>query len=145
MRTLATASVVSVLCAASVWLFVAPQLVSSGMVEPGPLIGLMVVLPTLIGLVAALAGAVAGMVVLVRRRRRRAGVGPLLMTLGQFVTVGLGVWIVVWAFGFGTTGWELIALPSSLLVGQLIVAAGLLTTVVARRRRLRARRVAVEP
>lgn len=143
MRTLATASVVSVLCAASVWLFVAPQLVSSGMVEPGPLIGLMVVLPTPIGLIAALVGVVAGVVLLVRRRRH-TGVGPLLTTFGQFVTVGLAVWIVVWAFGFGTTGWELIALPSSLLVGQLIVAAGLLTTVVTGRRRMRARRVAVE-
>lgn len=143
MRTLATASVVSVLCAASVWLFVAPQLVSSGMVEPGPLIGLMVVLPTPIGLIAALVGVVAG-IVLVVRRRRQAGVGPLLMTLGQFVTVGLAVWIVVWAFGFGTTGWELIALPSSLLVGQLVVAAGLLAAVVAGRRRSRARRPAVE-
>ncbi|MCA1008238.1 hypothetical protein LCL87_21225 [Rhodococcus hoagii] len=143
MRTLASASVVSVLCGVSVWLFVAPQLVSSGMVEPGPLIGLMVVIPTPIGLIAALAGAVAGIVLLVRRRRQ-AGVGALLMTLGQFVTVGLGVWIVVWAFGFGTTGWELIALPSSLLVGQLVVGAGLLTTVVTGRRRLRARRAAVE-
>ncbi|NKS97951.1 hypothetical protein GS498_13230 [Rhodococcus hoagii] len=83
-------------------------------------------------------------IVLVVRRRRQAGVGPLLMTLGQFVTVGLAVWIVVWAFGFGTTGWELIALPSSLLVGQLVVAAGLLAAVVAGRRRSRARRPAVE-
>lgn len=143
MRTLVTASVVSVLCAASVLLFVAPQLVNSGMVEPGPFFELMVVLPTPIGLVAALVGAVTGLAVLVRRRRQ-TGTGVLLMALGQWVTVGLAVWIVVWALGFGTTGWELLALPSSLLVGQLVVGAGLLTNVVTGRRRLRAQLSAVD-
>ncbi|WP_420881540.1 hypothetical protein [Rhodococcus sp. (in: high G+C Gram-positive bacteria)] len=66
------------------------------------------------------------------------------MALGQWVTVGLAVWIVVWALGFGTTGWELLALPSSLLVGQLVVGAGWLTTVVSGRRRLRAQLPAVD-
>lgn len=67
MKTLTRTSVVSVLCGASVWLFVAPQLVTGGMIEPGPFIGLMVVFPTPVGLVAALIGAVAGAISLTRR------------------------------------------------------------------------------
>lgn len=49
MKVLTIVSVVSVLCAVSVWLFVVPQLVGTGMVEPGPLLGLMVLLPTPVG------------------------------------------------------------------------------------------------
>ncbi|AHK30820.1 MULTISPECIES: hypothetical protein [Rhodococcus] len=61
MKVLTIVSVVSVLCAVSVWLFVVPQLVGTGMVEPGPLLGLMVLLPTPVGLIAALVGRVAGL------------------------------------------------------------------------------------
>lgn len=126
MKTLTTASVVSALCAASVWLFAAPQLVSSGAVEPGPFFELMVVLPTPVGLAAALVGMPAGVVVLMRRRAP-AWIAPLLMTVGQAVTVVLAAGIVVWALEFGSTGWELIMLPTSLMLGQLVVAAGLVT------------------
>ncbi|MGW0042276.1 hypothetical protein [Rhodococcus sp. NPDC003348] len=134
MKMLVTASVVSVLCFVSVWLYVMPQLVSSGVIEPGPFFELMVVLPTPIGLVAALVGAVAGVIVLVRGTAR-VWVPPLLMTLGQLTTLVLAVAIVVWALQFGSTGWELIALPVSLMLGQVLVAVGL----IAERRRRRVR------
>ena len=48
------------------------------------------------------------------------------MALGQVTTVALAAAILVWAFGFASTGWELIALPAALMVGQVMVAAGLL-------------------
>ncbi|MFG1782603.1 hypothetical protein ACGFIU_09190 [Rhodococcus oryzae] len=133
---LVTASVVSVLCFVSVWLFVTPQLVSSGVIEPGPFFELMVVLPMPIGLGAALVGAATGVIVLVRRTAQ-VRVPPLLMTLGQLTTVVLAVAIVLWALEFGSTGWELTALPVSLMLGQVLVALGLATDVVRRRRRVR--------
>ncbi|WP_305093636.1 hypothetical protein [Prescottella sp. R16] len=133
MRTLSSASIVSLLCAASVWLFVAPQLIRSGVVEPGPFFELMVVLPTPIGLIAAVVGAVAGLVVLVRRRVP-LWPGPLLLALGQLVTVGLGIAILVWALAFPTTGWELLVLPAAVMLGQMIVAAGFVAARLRRRR-----------
>lgn len=50
------------------------------------------------------------------------------MTIGQVTTVVLALVIVVWAFGFASTGWELLLLPTALMVGQVIVAAGLIKT-----------------
>ncbi|UPW04838.1 hypothetical protein M1C57_01780 [Rhodococcus pyridinivorans] len=47
------------------------------------------------------------------------------MTVGQLTTIVLGVAIVVWALNFGTTGWELLALPLALIGGQVLVAVGL--------------------
>ncbi|GAB2664729.1 hypothetical protein ABI214_09495 [Prescottella soli] len=135
MKTLTAASAVSVLCTVSVWLFVVPQLVSTGMVEPGPLFELMVVLPTPIGLIAALVGAAAGLFGLVRRGVR-VDIARLLMALGQIATVVLAVVIIVWALEFGSTGWELMALPASLLLGQIVVAAGLFTGASVRLRRV---------
>ncbi|MDH6280681.1 hypothetical protein [Prescottella agglutinans] len=140
MKTLTAASALSVLCTVSVWLYVVPQLVSSGEVEPGPLFELMVLLPTPIGLIAALVGAVAGLFVFVRRGVR-VDAARLVMALGQIVTVVLAVVIVVWAVEFGSTGWELIVLPASLLLGQIVVAAGLCTSAVVRRRGVRERRL----
>ncbi|MFC4604426.1 hypothetical protein [Rhodococcus kronopolitis] len=137
MKMLMTASAVSVLCFVSVWLYVMPQLASSGVIEPGPFFELMVVFPTLIGLMAAAVGAVAGVVVLLRGTAR-VWVPPLLMGLGQLTTLVLAVAIVVWALQFGSTGWELIALPASLMLGQVLVAVGLVTDVVRRRRGVRA-------
>ncbi|UZF46671.1 hypothetical protein [Rhodococcus rhodochrous] len=123
MRTLWAVSVVSVLCAVAMWVFAVPQLAFSGAVDVGPFFGLMMVLPTLIGLPCAVAGAVAGTVCVVRQRARNWTSN--LMTLGQVVTVALAVTIVVWALAFASTGWELLALPTSLMVGQIVVAAGL--------------------
>ena len=53
MRSLTGISVVSVVSAALIWLFVLPQLVGSGMIEPGPFIGVMVVIPTPVAWIAA--------------------------------------------------------------------------------------------
>nr|WP_240945621.1 hypothetical protein [Rhodococcus sp. HNM0569] len=119
-------------------MFVLPQLVGSGLIEPGPLVGVMVVLPTPIGWVAASVGAVAGVVVLARRTRRRAWLPLLLMTIGHCATLLLVLAIVVWAFAFASTGWELITLPASLMLGQLPVALGLVWDVILRRRGVRA-------
>ncbi|MDV2476165.1 hypothetical protein F8M49_13895 [Rhodococcus zopfii] len=124
MRTLWAASVVSVLCTVAMWVFAVPQLVFSGVVDVGPLFGLMMVLPTLIGLPCAVAGALAGTICAVRQRARNWATN--LMALGQVTTVALAVAIVVWALAFASTGWELIALPTSLMVGQIVVAVGLI-------------------
>ncbi|MFD6858207.1 hypothetical protein ACFWCF_12845 [Rhodococcus sp. NPDC060090] len=124
MKTLWSVSAVSVLCTTVMWLFSVPQLVLSGVIDVGPFFGLLMVLPTLIGLPCALAGALVGIVCVFRQRARRWAVN--LMAFGQCVTVALAIAIVVWAIGFATTGWELIALPTSLMVGQVVVVAGLI-------------------
>lgn len=126
---LTSVSVVSVLCAASVWLYTAPQLISGGVVEVGGLVELMVVLPTLVGLVCSLMGAIAGVLGLFLRDR---ALPAILMTVGQVLTMAVAVTIVVWAMAFASTGWELIVLPTSLMLGQIVVAAGL---ILGRRRR----------
>ncbi|MFD6858195.1 hypothetical protein ACFWCF_12780 [Rhodococcus sp. NPDC060090] len=107
-------------------LFVVPQLVASGVVEVGGSVKFMVVLPTLIGLPCSLIGATVGVAGLLRRRTH--GLETVLMTIGQVTTVVLALVIAVWAFGFASTGWELLFLPTSLMVGQVIVAAGLIKT-----------------
>jgi hypothetical protein len=136
MKVSTSASVVSVLCAVSVWLFVVPQLVTTGIIEPGPLLGLMVLLPTPVGLIAPLVGAVAGTIGLVRRADRTwAGA---LMTLGQALTWILAIVIVVWSQAYGSTGWELLILPASLMLGQVVVASGLISAKVSRRRAIHA-------
>ena len=132
MKVLTSVSVVSVLCGVSVWLFVVPQLVGTGMVEPGPLLGPMVLLPTPVGLIAALVGTVAGTIGLVRRTDLRWAWA--LMTLGQVLTWILAIAIVVWSQAYGSTGWELLILPASLMLGQVVVASGLISAMVTRRR-----------
>lgn len=90
--------------------------------------GLMVVFPTLLGLPAALVGAVAGVVV-IARRVGRGWPGPT-MAAGQLLTWALAAAVIVWALWFPSTGWELIALPYALMLGQLVVAAGLAAVVI---------------
>ncbi|MGV9745173.1 hypothetical protein ACWDTG_09675 [Rhodococcus zopfii] len=124
MRTLWAVSVVSVLCTVPMWVIAVPQLVFSGVVDVGPYTGLVLGLPTLIGLPCAVAGVIAGSVCLVEQRARNWAAN--LMTLGQVATVALAAAIVVWALGYASTGWELLALPTSPMVGQIVVAAGLL-------------------
>ena len=126
MKMLRVVSTISVLCTVPILLFVVPQLVVSGMVEVGQYFELLVVFPTVVGLPCAFAGAVAGTVCVLRQRTR--GTATVLMALGQVTTVALAAVIVVWAFGFASTGWELITLPTALMVDQLIVAAGLIGT-----------------
>lgn len=110
-------------------LYIAPQLLFAGMVELGPLVGVMVMLPVPIGLIASLIGLLSGMVMLARRRLAWPS---SLMLLGQAITWGLAIAIIVWAARYGTTGWELLALPASLMFGQLVVGAGLAVTAVRR-------------
>ncbi|MGI9206357.1 MAG: hypothetical protein ACR2I3_00145, partial [Rhodococcus sp. (in: high G+C Gram-positive bacteria)] len=124
MKMLLTVSITSVLCTVAVLIYVVPQLVVSGVVEVGGRgLELLVVLPTLVGLPCSLAGAIVGTACVLRRRTR--GTATVLMTFGQVSTVALAAAIVVWAFGFASTGWELIALPAALMAGQVMVAAGL--------------------
>ena len=131
MRTLLTTSAVTAICAILIWLYVVPQLVTTGVVQTGPLLETMVLLPTLVGLPMSLIGAMTGLTTLRRRTRLATCV---LMTSGHVLTIAIAVAIVVWAVGFGSTGWELIALPASLAGGQILVSAGIFTAVVQRRR-----------
>ena len=95
----------------------------SGVVEASGSVEYMVVLPTLIGLPSALAASIVGTACVLQRRTRT--VASVLMTIGQWSTIVLGAAIVVWALNFGTTGWELLALPSALIGGQILVVVGL--------------------
>ncbi|EID78163.1 hypothetical protein W59_20193 [Rhodococcus opacus RKJ300 = JCM 13270] len=47
---------------------------------------------------------------------------------GTLCTVPLGT------EAYGSTGWELLILPASLMLGQVVVASGLISAVVTRRR-----------
>lgn len=132
MKTLTIASAVSVLCTLSIWLFTVPPLVRNGQVDVDAGFELMVVFPTLLGLPASLVGAVAGGVVLIRHTSR-GWPGPT-MAAGQLLTWSLAAAIIVWAMAFATSGWELLALPFALMLGQLVVAAGLAAVVVRRLR-----------
>ncbi|MFI6756089.1 hypothetical protein ACIBF4_13890 [Rhodococcus coprophilus] len=125
MKMLRTVSIISVLCTVAILIYVVPQLAVSGVVEVGGRgLELLVVLPTLVGLPCSFAGAIVGTACVLRRRTR--GTATVLMALGQVITVALAAAIVVWAFGFASTGWELVALPTALMVGQVMVVAGLL-------------------
>ncbi|MDG3011809.1 hypothetical protein G4X40_16815 [Rhodococcus sp. D2-41] len=132
MRVSTGAAVVSVVCGAAVWLYVAPQLVSTGLVEAGELLGLLIVVPTPVGLLASLVGVVAG-VVGIARGTDRSWTGAL-MTVGQIVTWAVVALVVAWSRADDATGWELLALPASLMVGQVLVVAGLIAGRVWRRR-----------
>lgn len=123
MKPLRFASIISVLCTVTILLFVVPSLMLSGVVEVSGGFEYMVVFPTLIGLLCALTASIVGAVYVLQRRTRTAA--SVLMTLGQLVTIGLGAAIAVWAVTFGTSGWELLALPFALIAGQVLVAVGL--------------------
>lgn len=124
MKTLRFASILSVSCTVVILLFVVPSLVLSGVVEVSGGFEYMVVFPTLIGLLCALIASIVGAACVLQRRTRM--VATVVMTLGQVTTIVLSAAIVVWAFNFGTTGWELLVLPSALICGQILVAVGLL-------------------
>lgn len=134
-KTLTYLSALTVLCTMLVLLYCAPQLVVSGVIEPGPLFELMVVFPTVVGVAASLIGAVTGAVAL--PRVVRAGqYATAAMAAGQIITCTIAFAIVLWAGYFARTGWELLMMPLALFIGQAVVAGGL----VARLRQ--ARRVA---
>ncbi|MFE0749960.1 hypothetical protein [Gordonia sp. NPDC058843] len=123
MKTLRIASIISVLCAVPILVFVVPPLLLSGVVEVSGNFEYMVVFPTLIGLLCAFVASVIGVVCVLRRHTRTAA--SILVTLGHLMTIVLGTAIIVWALNFGTTGWELLALPWALIGGQAVVAVGL--------------------
>ncbi|MCZ4533950.1 hypothetical protein O4159_00490 [Gordonia terrae] len=123
MKTLRFASIISVLCTVVILSFVVPSLVLSGVVEVSGGFEYMVVFPTLIGLLCAFVALIVGGACVFRGRSRT--VASVLTTLGQLTTLALGAAIVVWATNFGTTGWELLALPAALICGQILVAVGL--------------------
>ncbi|MCZ4077862.1 hypothetical protein O1W68_07920 [Rhodococcus sp. H36-A4] len=122
--TLTYLSALTVLCTMLVLLYCVPQLVVSGVIEPGPLFELMVVFPTVVGVIASLIGAVTGAIAL--PRVLRAGqYASAAMTAGQIITWTIAFAIVLWAGYFATTGWELLMLPLALFIGQVVVAGGL--------------------
>lgn len=123
MKLLRVASILSVLCTAPILLYVVPPLLVSGVVEVSGSVEYMVVLPTLIGLPCAFTASIVGTACVLQRRTRT--VASVLVTAGQLSTIALGAAIVVWALNFGTTGWELLALPLALIGGQILVAVGL--------------------
>lgn len=126
--TLTYLSALTVLCTMWVLLYCAPQLVVSGVIEPGPLFELMVVFPTVVGVVASLIGAVTGAVVLPRVVRAGQYTAAT-MAAGQIITCTIAFAIVLWAGYFATTGWELLMLPLALFIGQAVVAGGLVSRV----------------
>ncbi|AXY49233.1 hypothetical protein [Rhodococcus ruber] len=123
MKLLRLASIISVLCTVPILLYVVPQLFLSGVVEVSGSVEYMVVLPMLIGLPCALTASIVGTACVLQHRTRT--VASVLTTVGQWSTIALGAAIVVWALNFGTTGWELLAVPSALIGGQVLVAVGL--------------------
>jgi hypothetical protein len=122
-KTLRVASIISALCTVPILLFIVPALLVSGAVEVSGSVEYMVVWPTLIGLPCAFIASIIGTACVLQRRTRTPAL--LLITLGQLITIGLGEAIIVWALNFGTTGWELLALPWALIGGQVLVAVGL--------------------
>ncbi|MFD4294009.1 hypothetical protein ACFWPA_15975 [Rhodococcus sp. NPDC058505] len=139
MKTLTIASFVTVLCTVSIWLCTALAIALEGQVDLDERFVVMVVYPTILGLLASLVGAAAGVAILVRRASH--GWPGTAMAVGQLLTWALAIGIIVWAMVFPSTGWELIALPLALMLGQVVVAIGLLEPV-ARRLRGAARRAA---
>ncbi|KAA0018943.1 hypothetical protein [Antrihabitans cavernicola] len=126
MRVLVGVSVVTVICAVAQWVYVVSQLLANGVVEVGgAMFETLVVFSVLVGVVAALLGAVVGAVVLIRQSDR--GLPGTLMAVGQILTVVSAIAIVFWALNFGSTGWELLLLPAALMFGQIPVAVGLFT------------------
>ncbi|GGC57602.1 hypothetical protein IEU95_07375 [Hoyosella rhizosphaerae] len=134
MKTLTVSSAISVLCAVVVVLYFVPQLLLNGVVEINAAFELMVVLPTLVGVASSFVGALFGLIALVRRVD--LGWAKILMAVGQVVSWALVIVVIVWATKFGSTGWELLALPHALLVGQFVVATGLVTAVYRRRKQI---------
>jgi hypothetical protein len=124
MTILRGVSIMSVLCTVPILMFVVPALLVSGVADVSGSVEYMVVVPTLIGLPCALLASIVGAGCVLQRRTRTAA--SVLITLGQLTTIILGAAIVVWAVNFGTTGWELLALPWALIAGQILVTVGLI-------------------
>ncbi|MCJ0895048.1 hypothetical protein [Rhodococcus sp. ARC_M5] len=123
MRALVGISTISVVCSASIALYAAVQLASIGVIEPGPLFEIMVVLPAVVAVVTSILGALVGLGVLVRSSTRKLPF--VLMAVGHLAaSVGV-VAVVIWSTREAASGWDLLLLPAPVVLGQLIVLAGL--------------------
>ncbi|OZC79419.1 hypothetical protein CH251_00490 [Rhodococcus sp. 06-462-5] len=123
MRALVGISTISVVCSASITLYAAAQLATIGIIETGPLFEIMVVLPAVAAIVTSLLGALVGLGVLVRSSTRR--LPCVLMAVGHLAaSVGV-VAVVLWATRPSASGWDLLFLPAPVVLGQLVVLAGL--------------------
>lgn len=123
MRALVGISTISVVCSASIALYAAVQLASIGVIEPGPLFEIMVVLPAVVAVVTSILGVLVGLGVLVRSSTRKLHF--VLMAVGHLAaSVGV-VAVVIWSTREAASGWDLLLLPAPVVLGQLIVLAGL--------------------
>ena len=123
MRALVGISTISVVCSASITLYSAAQLATIGIIETGPLFEIMVVLPAVAAIVTSLLGALVGLGVLVRSSTRKLPI--VLMAVGH-LAAGVGVVAVVLsATRPSASGWDLLFLPAPVVLGQLVVLAGL--------------------
>ncbi|MFD4368042.1 hypothetical protein [Rhodococcus sp. NPDC058521] len=125
MNAFKVCSAISVLCTLVICVYIVPPIVVQGHVDVASGFEMFVVMPTLVAIPVSLVAAVIGVFGLRAPERRRSA--PLLCAVfGQIVTWAGIVAVFVWAFGFASTGWELITLPFVLLVGQSFVGVGLL-------------------
>lgn len=123
MRALVGISTISVVCSASIAFYAAVQLAFIGVIEPGPLFEIMVVLPAVVAVATSLLGAVVGLGVLVRPSTRKLPFG--LMAIGHIAASAGVAAVVVWSTRAAASGWDLLLLPAPVLLGQLVVLAGL--------------------
>jgi hypothetical protein len=132
MRALVCISTITVVCSASIGLYIAVYLATIGVIEPGPLVEVMVVLPAVIGIVAGLLGAVVGLGVLVRPSTRE--LPSVLMAIGHIAASTGVVAVVIWSTRATASGWDLLLLPVPLTLAQCVVLSGLIALFVRRRR-----------
>ncbi|WP_213572182.1 hypothetical protein [Rhodococcus sp. USK13] len=125
MRFLVGCSYVSVLCALLIGVWVLPQLLTKGYVDVGgsPAFEPLFIYPGVVGFVVCIMGAVTSLVLI--GRRRLTSVGQRLIAAGQVFTVTLFAACIASLWLPSATGWELLALPGALLIGQTAVGAGL--------------------
>ncbi|WP_415971873.1 hypothetical protein [Rhodococcus sp. 077-4] len=131
MRALVCISTVTVVCSVSIGFYVAVYLATIGVIEPGPLVEVMVVLPAVVGIVAGLLGAVVGLGVLVPSTRQLPSV---LMAVGHIAASSGVVAVVIWSTRAKASGWDLIFLPLPLMLAQCVVLSGLIALYVRHRR-----------
>lgn len=120
-------SAISVACTALICVYVVPSILVQGQVDVDAGFQLFVIYPTLVAVPVSLVGALFGLSGLfgLRASEYRRNVPFVIAVAGQVVTwVGIAA-VIVWAVGYGSTGWELLMLPFSLVVGQVIVGVAL--------------------
>ncbi|RMB77919.1 hypothetical protein AYK61_17125 [Rhodococcus sp. SBT000017] len=122
-RALVGISTISVACSASIALYAAAQLATIGIIETGPLFEIMVVLPAVIAIVTSILGALVGLGMLVRSSTRKLPF--VLMAIGHLATTVGVVAVVIWSTRPSASGWDLLLLPAPVVLGQLVVLAGL--------------------